>query len=206
MKAIKELNAIEWVRQAVSKDNSRPNLTSVYGTGKEVVATDGNRLHVATVPGLTGYLESPGLDMQFPDWKQAIPVDTASRTVRLNAVAQLDLLNKLDAFLKTCKALGCYHGTECGVEIESCDNKLSFKRDFTRSRYTCSFDVNISDPHGACIPVLCLNARYLYEALLGDSNEVKISFRTPTSAIVVERYSIDGFHRQAIIMPMKKPE
>jgi DNA polymerase-3 subunit beta len=46
------LDALAWVSRAVGEDATRPQLTGVFFDGDHLVATDGHRLHEATIDGL----------------------------------------------------------------------------------------------------------------------------------------------------------
>ena len=73
-----------WCAAAVEKGGHRDYLENVYCDGKgKLVATDGQRIHVATFDGAEGYYTPRGQLMEgatdewtFPDWARAIPDET----------------------------------------------------------------------------------------------------------------------------------
>lgn len=202
MKTIKELSPIDWVRLAVSKDASRYNLVSVYGTGSEVVATDGNRLHLAKVKGISGYLDDPSIDGEFVDFKVAIPTGAPSETIELMPNSRLELLTKLDAFIKCGKALGLANN-QLGVMLDLDGEKMIFRREFANELYHTSFEVRISRDILRPFDEMVINAPYLFDALTGAKDSVRIEFRGPISAIVVECDPMGEVFRQAVVMPLR---
>ncbi len=49
-----DFDSLSWVLRARSKDKTRMNLYGLYSDGQgEFVATDGHRMHIAEIPGLT---------------------------------------------------------------------------------------------------------------------------------------------------------
>jgi hypothetical protein len=87
-KTSEHLQPILFVIKAVSKDQSRFNMTHVYCTGSMIVATDGHRLHTYTpeeCPLEPGYYETVKktkselilnpveIDLDYPDFKRITP-------------------------------------------------------------------------------------------------------------------------------------
>lgn len=70
-----------WCAAAVSKDDTRLYIQNIYCDGEgNLIATDGQRIHVATFGGAEGYYTPRGQLLKgatgkwtFPDWRRAIP-------------------------------------------------------------------------------------------------------------------------------------
>ncbi len=85
--------AIQWVLQAVSGDESRPSITHAVSLNGHVVATDGHRLHLAknaAPDGTEGLFHRCGewveRSVDFPDYKQVLPDREYRQTVTVETM------------------------------------------------------------------------------------------------------------------------
>jgi len=88
----------KWLNKAVSTDDGRFNLSKVYCDGKNLVSTDGHRLHILNGVGKifeVGHYNKNNkkvkFDWSFPDYHMVIPDKSKMDMYKFN----IDALNKL---------------------------------------------------------------------------------------------------------------
>jgi len=171
---------VEYVRLAISKDKTRPNVGEAYYDGKRVIATDGKRVHIShegqgpTWP--VGYLDHR--DEQFPDWEVAVKLHQSGYWIKFRTSS--DLIKRLTALAKV------YSKTRveeiARFEINSNELTITMASEFP----TTSAKVQIATEFvtGPFEAVAHINLKYFAEALTYGDITMRIEPDTQ------EKYSI----------------
>lgn len=173
----------QFVELAVSKDENRYNICSIYRDKTELVATDGHRLHLQRgLPELTPHYID-GLDANFPDWQEVYPkTDTVSE-----AVIRVDsaIVKKLKAFNGMLKSLT---DKNCKIEITFDQNCMSIKTGGAIVIYW----VNIckSEIRKGKSFTISLDGNYFFDALSlapKHGEFYTIEYRSELSPVIIKR-------------------
>jgi DNA polymerase III sliding clamp (beta) subunit (PCNA family) len=186
----------QFVELAVSKDESRYNLCSIYRDKTELVATDGHRLHLQRgLPELTPHFIN-GLDAQFPEWQQIYPKNDAVSiaVIRVNSavVKQLKTFNNM---LKTLT------DKFCAIDLTFDNMAMSIKtRGNIVSHWTniCGSEISKGESF-----TITLNGNYFLDALSlapKHGEFYTIEYRGEFSPLIIKRSLAN---EEAVIMPIK---
>lgn len=189
---------MKFVELAVSTDETRYNLTSVYRDKKHLVGTDGHRLHFSN--GLTeiekGYHVS-GIDAQFPDWNQVLPKDEPKAT--FSFFANPSLLQ----FLNAVKAMDKHHRkTSIGVSMGTEGKVILF---YNCEGLSASYELPVANYKGEEIST-SYNWKYLLDIIAfslkanKNGDEISVKYHGPLSIALFELP-----YGTAAIMPMRQP-
>ena len=211
------MEAIKYLELAVSKDKARGMLNHIYRDRSEMVAADGDRLHlVASTPtDSPGYL-NPDVDATFPDWKMVLPKGDKSLEFDIGDSSGV-LIKKLKLLVALFKATGTKQPIAKLIirdrEIELFGSSEDAEIGIRLNDYISMSDNNYSET----LIELGINPTYLIDALspcLMRGNytpctvslyDVKLkagsdSIRTTLSPIKIE---CEALKSTAILMPMR---
>lgn len=150
------MESLEFVQLAVSKDESRYNLTSVYRDTEYLVATDGNRLHYSN--GLQklekGHFLN-GLDAEFPIWKPILPTEKESTSIVLGV--NKELMSKLKAFEAISKTIN----RSCPCRFSANKDKLTLQ--LKAENIQCELHIPCSIEGAELAPEMGLNLSYVMD-------------------------------------------
>lgn len=188
-----------FIKLAVSKDDTRPNLCEVYRDKAEIVATDGHRLHWSNgLPEVQPHFLS-GLNAEYPDWRQVVlhsaPDAACQLWGRSLDYAKLKAFHTLvKAFDKKCQAVR--------AENSAAGLNLSAAKDGMKAEILLPSTEKEGTPF---IFTVGFNLGYLLDALKPldkSSTMATINFRDNLKPIQLD-YTGEFEHCHAILMPMR---
>jgi DNA polymerase III sliding clamp (beta) subunit (PCNA family) len=92
------LTNLQWIELAASSDDTRQNMNGIYRDTKNLVATDGHRLHLSNDMEESKPFHLNGCTLDFPKWEQVIP--KGSRVGSVKARWTFDTTKQLQAVAK----------------------------------------------------------------------------------------------------------
>ena len=204
---MKQLNDLEWVTLATSKDKkTRENLAQVYRDKTCLVATDGHRIHLSNnLPELAPHYLS-GYDGQFPDYAYCMPKNEIAIFQLFDYMAK-DISNFLISAISLVKKMRLGNAA---VTIERCGDKDSsllfsithntegIKLEDVRLYYQTGINYAMLDKFER----FNLSAQFLVDALQGFKC-VSICADDPNSAFCARVLRYVDSHRKALIMPIR---
>lgn len=204
---MKQLNDLEWVTLATSKDKKlQENLSQVYRDKTCLVATDGHRMHLSNnLPELSPHYLS-GYDGQFPDYSYVMPKNEID-IFQLFDYMVTDISNFLTGAISLVKKMRL---GSAAVTIERCGDKDSsllfsvthntegLKLEGVRLYYQTGINSAMLDKFER----FNLNAQFLADALQGFKC-VSICADDPNSALGARLLKSTDSHHKALIMPIR---
>jgi DNA polymerase III sliding clamp (beta) subunit (PCNA family) len=186
---------LEYVQIAVSKDDTRYNLTKVYRDTEYLVATDGHRLHFSNgMPKVEKGFFLDGTDAEFPNWSQV-------RVKSVNAQIEIGInkhdLGVLEAIAKTLKA---NKSSEYSVTLTAKNNKLTVTSNNSNSLVIC-YEMDSQNSGDFEIK---LNLSYFLDAIrlpVKSQGMTAINIKFESAMSPIEIVTVFG---TAIIMPLRK--
>lgn len=182
------MDPIKYLELAVSKDDTRYNMTSIYRDTDCMVATDGFRLHL--VGGLSK-IDKPhllnGSDAQFPDYTQVVPQSTQLLAeIRLDK-KQLKRLREYVAFTGK-QVVSRFSIDDKGLFLSTCEGNI-----------TASILLEAREYHHS-LSVTGLKAAQLCDAIIPDTLMHVHTGTKEHSPLVIESMI---YNTKAIIMPCR---
>lgn len=189
---------IDYLKRAISKDDTRFNLQGIYRGKDRAYATDGHRLHYAELDSIETpfWLLNPmscGID-SFPDCSRVFPNVDPLLTVMTHATKK-DILKNLKNVLTIAKdyskhtPLALFTFSAEKIVIQSYDTDISWE-------YTINCNNTVNVISEITIP---LNLQYFIDGLYEGHNVIEIYPHTHPIIIKTEAGN-------AVIMPCKLPE
>lgn len=183
---------MKWVQSAVSKDKSRYNLCEVYRDKTELVATDGNRLHMITGMPETEPHYLSGADHSYPDWRQVMPKNGCSARVVLNSY---ELVSWLKRFKKAVTLMK--HDSKQPTVSLSPDGFINYS---SPEGVELKISILFTSPEPLEKPI-GLNPIYLFDALSmvhEEAGNIEMEFNGELGPV-----KLTSGKRTAIVMPVR---
>jgi DNA polymerase III sliding clamp (beta) subunit (PCNA family) len=175
---MKDMNTLDFVTLATSKDDTRYNMTQVYRDKTELVGTDGHRLHyVDNLPPVEKPHFLSGLDAPFPEWRQVIPPATEQKfTIVLTR-------EKLKAFKLIAGLAKIANNHDCPAKCTLIRDSI-LHIELNQSGITASMDFAVSEGPDT-VPWAFFNLGYLLDVF---DSALKYASTNKLAAAIVDIY------------------
>jgi DNA polymerase III sliding clamp (beta) subunit (PCNA family) len=193
---------LKWLETALPKKQTgyNHNYMSIYRDGDQLVATDGDRLHIQSAENCgIGYLD-PTICGTFPNYKQVIPAYTEKETGSFLATSELI------AYLKQVVTLNKFNFSNkadrinvCIIDFEIADVSFTLEGKTSESNWQLAGKFHLANCQIVKKKIM-LNAQYLIDAIGDFVGMISFSINLDDSdKPLILKYE----DKTAVIMPLK---